>query len=161
MCVTCDELVCQACAQEGPHNTAYHLLMTLEVAGKLRQGVITTNFEGPLTRKSDVLSKKMNNLIVQIDKLREGGQFIQKDTKIYFENLIDGLKNSFKNETADFVGRIEYYEQEVREINGLISYFNLYLNPATYFDFLVVYPKLKERMEELEDRQHGKVILIR
>jgi hypothetical protein len=155
MCNTCDELICQACAKEGPHNTAFHLLMTLDTAGKVRQGVLNTNLDGPVAKKSEVLGRKMNNLIVQIDKLREGSQFIQKDTKVYFENMIGSLKSTFQHETADFVGRIEYYEQEVREINGLISYFNVYLDPRRYFEFLVVYPRLKEKLEELEDRQHG------
>lgn len=155
MCNTCDELICEKCAKEGPHNTAYHLLMTLDVAGRVRQGVIAANLNGPVARKSEILNKKMNNLLVQIEKLREASHFIQKDTKIFFENMIGDLKSSFKNQTADFVGRIEYYEQEIREINGLISYFNLYLDPSTYFDFLIVYPKLRERLEELEVRQHG------
>lgn len=68
--------------------------------------------------------------------------------------MIDELKDTFKHETSDYVGRIEYYEGEVREINSLINYFNIYIDPITFFDFLIVYPKLKSRLEDVRERQH-------
>lgn len=130
--------------------------MALPAANRLRQRVLTDNLEGPVKKKTTVLNQKLSSLLLKMEKLKECADFVQKDTRIYFENTIDRLKNTFKHETADYVGRIEYYEQEVREINGLISYFNTYLDSSRHFEFLVVYPKLSGRFDELDDRQHGR-----
>jgi hypothetical protein len=156
LCNTCDELACQKCIQEGPHNTSGHVLMKIDTAYKIRKGIIENNMNGPMAKKSSVLEHKMSILNFQIEKVRSSTSFILRDTKVYFEKMIDTLKYTFKTEISDYVGRIEYYESEVREINGLINYFNLYLNPDTHFDFLVVYPKLKSRFDDLEERKHGR-----
>lgn len=96
----------------------------------------------------------MHNLTFQAEKLRESSGFIHRDTKVYFENMVADLKDTFKTETAELAARIEYYEQEVREINGLIGYFNNFLSPEAFFEFLVIYPRLWARFRDLEERQH-------
>lgn len=129
--------------------------MTVDVAKRVRQNVLKNNLEGPVADKSVVLNQKLSSLLLRIEKLKECAAFVQKDTRIYFENTIDRLKNTFKHETADYVSRIEYYEQEVREINGLISYFNTFLDSSIHFELLVIYPKMSAKFDELDDRQHG------
>lgn len=92
-------------------------------------------------------------------QIRENSEFIFRDTKIYFEKMLENLKKTFKVETSEYVSRIDYYEHEIREINHLITYFNQYLHPSKGFEFLVVYPKLKERFDDLDERKHGTTYL--
>jgi len=155
LCITCDELICEKCSVEGPHNTSGHVIQRLDYAYTSRKLTLQRNIEVALQSKSAVLGQKMKNLNFQVEKLRESCQFITKDTKIYFERMVDGLKNTFKTDIAEFVSRMDYYESEVREINGLINYFNTFLAPEKGFSFLTVYPTLLNKFGDLEDRMHG------
>ena len=159
LCITCDELICEKCSVEGPHNTSGHVLQRLDYAYRSRKQTLQRNLEVALESKSAVLSQKMKNLNFQVEKLRESCQFILKDTKIYFERMADGLKNTFKTDISEFVSRMDYYEAEVREINGLINYFNSFLSPEKGFTFLTVYPTLLTKFGELEDKMHGGCLL--
>lgn len=153
-CNTCDEIVCEGCVQQGPHNTAGHVLQRIEHAHAHRKAVIAANLSGPVNARRQRLEAKMSNLTFQVEKLRESSSFIHRDTKVYFENMVDSLKDTFKAETAELAARIDYYEQEVREMNGLISYFNNFLSPEAFFEFLVIYPRLWAKFQDMEERQH-------
>ena len=160
MCNTCDELICDRCSREGPHNTSYHVLQTIEVAYKYRKKIIDQNFSKCLDIKKEVLERKMNNLQLVVDKLKEAGSFIAKDTKVYFERLANNLKNSFNTDVSEYIARVEYYEGEVRDINGMINYFNKYMDNSRHFEFLVIYSRIFSKMKELEDRKHGSLEIM-
>lgn len=65
-----------------------------------------------------------------------------------------------KESSSDLISRVDYYEGEVREINGIIHFFNKYLNRDKYFDMLVIYPMLRDKFRDLEERKHGSVTVF-
>lgn len=80
-----------------------------------------------------------------------------RDSKQYFEAEIDHLNFQVKKESSELIARVEYYESEIREINGMINFFNQYLSTqeSKKFELLVIYKRLYARMMDLEQRRQG------
>lgn len=82
---------------------------------------------------------------------------IEKDTKNYYEGEINRVDWTLKAGVGDLISRVEYYESEIKEINRAIEFFNSFLQSEKIFEFLVIYPSLKKRFQEIQAREHGKV----
>lgn len=64
---------------------------------------------------------------------------IEKDTLQHFDAQLNMLSWECSDLTAEFTARMDYFEKEVRQINQLINFFNKYLDPSKYFEFLLVH----------------------
>ena len=152
-CDSCDEAICQECQQLGPHNTKYHIIISIKEAFEKKCMKITKLIGEKLTYRYEKLN--MNTKIIEkiLEKIISDANEAERDINKYFNSMLCNLKNAKGKRLSMLDFETGFIQKNINELEELKDYvYDVKENNDDLIEFLMKFDQLKNKMEEILDK---------
>ncbi|KRX07352.1 hypothetical protein PPERSA_06967 [Pseudocohnilembus persalinus] len=146
----CEELCCEFCLSQGPHNNRLHRIENLGVFQKQQ----TENLQKLITEK---LGSKREKLYNQVEKMQEilgqiekESSVIQKDADLQFDGIISRLQISGGNKLSVLQNDISQLQRQINDIEDITTVFDRLIVSNDQINFLFFFKKINKEVERLQ-----------
>ena len=152
-CDSCDEAICQECQQLGPHNTKYHIIISIKEAFEKKCMKITKLIGEKLTYRYEKLN--MNTKIIEkiLEKIISDANEAERDINKYFNSMLCNLKNAKGKRLSMLDFETGFIQKNINELEELKDYvYDVKENNDDLIEFLMKFDQVKNKMEEILDK---------
>ncbi|EGR27031.1 hypothetical protein IMG5_202690 [Ichthyophthirius multifiliis] len=150
-CETYEELICDQCTIQGPHNTQVikqkinnkiyiqqlHRISTLQDAFNRRASKISYAIENNLVEKSKLLKAQLHRVEYRMEEIQYITSIIERDSRVEFGGILERLNNAEGTKLSLLLYDIEQLQRFLNKINELgQSFYDLTKEPVNYIPFL-------------------------
>ena len=152
-CSTCDEPICKDCQQIGPHNTKYHIIISIKEAFEKKCMKITNLIGEKLNYRYEKLNMNIKIIDKFLEKIISDSNEAEREINKYFNSMLCNLKN----ETGKRLSKLDYetgfIQNNINDLEEMKDYvYDTKENNGDLIEFLMKYEKMKEKMENILDK---------
>ena len=152
-CSSCDEAICKDCQQLGPHNTKYHIIISIKEAFERKCMKITKLIGEKLTFRYEKLNINIKIIEKILEKIISDANEAEREINKYFNSMLCNLKNAKGKRLSKLDFETGYIQKNINELEELKDYvYDVKENNDDLIDFLMKYDQVKNKMEEILDK---------
>ena len=152
-CSSCDEAICQECQQLGPHNTKYHIIISIKEAFEKKCMKITKLIGEKLTFRYEKLNINIKIIEKILEKIIADANEAERDINKYFNSMLCNLKNAKGKRLSMLDFETGFIQKNINELEELKDYvYDVKENNEDLIEFLMKFDQVKNKMEEILDK---------
>ena len=152
-CSSCDEAICQECQQLGPHNTKYHIIISVNEAFERKCMKITNLIREKLNYRYDKLNMNIKIIEKILEKIISDANEAERDINKYFNSMLCNLKNAKGKRLSMLDFETGFIQKNINELEELKDYvYDAKESNGDLIEFLMNFEQVKNKMEEILDK---------
>ena len=152
-CSSCDECICQDCQQLGPHNTKYHIIISIREAFEKKCIKITKLIGEKLTFRYEKLNVNVKIIEKILERIINDANETERDINKYFNSMLCNLKNAKGKRLSMLDFETGFIQKNINELEELKDYvYDVKDNNEDLIEFLMKFEQVKNKMEEIMDK---------
>ena len=152
-CSSCDECICQDCQQLGPHNTKYHIIISIREAFEKKCIKITKLIGEKLTFRYEKLNVNIKIIEKILERIINDANETERDINKYYNSMLSNLKNAKGKRLSMLDFETGFIQKNINELEELKDYvYDAKDNNEDLIEFLMKFEQVKTKMEEIMDK---------
>ena len=152
-CSSCDEAICKECQQLGPHNTKYHIIISIREAFEKKCMKITKLLGETLSYRYEKLNINIKIIEKIIEKIISDSNETERDINKYFNSMICNLQNAKGKRLSKLDFEAGFIQKNINDLEELKDYvYDAKESNEDLIEFLMKYEQVKNKMEEILDK---------
>ena len=152
-CASCDECICKECQHLGPHNTKYHIIISIKEAFDKKCIKITKLINEKLTYRYEKLNINIKIIEKILEKIINDANETERDINKYFNSMLCNLKNAKGKRLSMLDFETGFIQKNLNELEELKDYvYDVKENNEDLIEFLMKFEQVKSKMEDVLDK---------
>ena len=152
-CSSCDECICQDCQHLGPHNTKYHIIISIREAFDKKCIKITKLIGEKLTFRYEKLNMNIKIIEKILERIINDANETERDINKYFNSMLCNLKNAKGKRLSMLDFESGFIQKNINDLEELKDYvYDVKENNEDLIEFLMKFDQVKNKMEEVLDK---------
>ena len=152
-CDSCDEAICQECQQFGPHNTKYHIIISINEAYEKKCMKITNLIKEKLNFRYDKLNINIKIIEKILEKIIADANEAERDINKYFNSMLCNLKNAKGKRLSMLDFETGFIQKNIVDLEELKDYvYDAKESNGDLIEFLMNFEQVRNKMEEILDK---------